>query len=109
MNPGRGSAWFALVIGLLAALTVPVAGIASRYLSGVTLLGSLYVAAPSAVGLGVLALLVSRRARRLQARSVFGRGSRVARLARWLAWTGIYIGCTAGVALAVYGVLRWAE
>jgi len=109
MHPGRGSAWFAFVVGLLAAVAVPAAGIASRYLSGVTLLGSLYVAAPAAVLLGVVALLGARRARRLQARSVFGRGSRLTRVARWLAWTGIYVGCTAGIALAVYGVLRWAE
>jgi len=109
MTAGRGSSWFAFLVGLLAAATVPVAAVASQFLNGVTLLGSLYVAVPVAVGLGVVALLGARRARRLQARSVFGRGRRLARLGRSLAWIGLYVGCTAGLALAVYGALRWAQ
>ena len=31
------------------------------------------------------------------------------RISRSLAWAGLYVGITAALALAVYGVLRWAQ
>ena len=61
---------------------------------------------PAAVVLGLLALLVSRRARLAAQRSVFlGRGGSV-RAARLLAWLALYIGVTGVIAVAVYWVLR---
>jgi hypothetical protein len=109
MTGSNRSAAVATAIGLLAVAAVPAAAVASRFLSGITLLSSLYVGVPLAVGLAVLALLIARRARNLAARSVFQHGRRLTRLSRWLAWTGLYLGCTGALALAVYGALRWAQ
>jgi hypothetical protein len=109
MTSSNRSAGVAAVFGALAVLATPAAALASRWVSGVTLLSALYVAVPVTIGLAAVALLAARRARRAQARSVFPRGSRLARTARWLAWIGLYIGAVGALALAVYGVLRWAE
>jgi hypothetical protein len=108
MTGSRITAAFAAVFGVLAVASLPVAAAASRFISGITLLSSLYVAVPVTLVLGLSALLLARRARTLQARSVFGRGGGLARGARWLAWAGLYLGVTGGIALAVYGALRWA-
>ncbi len=64
---------------------------------------------PIAIVLGVLAVLVARGARLQTARSVFGGGRGFARLAQVIAWAGLWVGVTGGVALAVYGALRWAS
>jgi len=94
------------VLGALAVLIVPAAALASRYNGSLTLLKALYFSVPAALVLGALALVAVRRARNQQARSVFQRGSKLARLGRFLAWAGVYIGCTGAVALAVYATLR---
>ena len=109
MTSSSRAATAATVIGVLAIAVVPCAAIAAQYSTSVTLLGSLYFAAPIAIVLGLIAVLAARRARRQQARSVFGGSRSYTRLAQILAWAGLWIGVTAGVALAVYGALRWAQ
>jgi hypothetical protein len=59
--------------------------------------------------LGLVALACSRRARFNLARSVHPERSRLVRVGRFLAWLGIWAAVTGGIALAVYGGLRWAE
>jgi hypothetical protein len=44
-----------------------------------------------------------------RSRSVFAGGGTLTRSAQTLAWLGLWIGITGGVALAVYGALRWAS
>lgn len=93
-------------LGALGVLAVPGAAIAAQVLHGVTLLRGLYYAVPVAVALGLLALLVSRRARFSAQRSVFVERSGPVRAARRLAWLALYLGVTAGIAVAVYWILR---
>ncbi|MFL5955677.1 MAG: hypothetical protein ACJ76I_16390 [Gaiellaceae bacterium] len=93
--------------GALAVLIVPAAVAASRYVSGVSLLQSLYVAVPASFVLALIALAAARRARFRRARSVFAAGR-----SRWdtiLAWAGLYVAITGALALAVYGALRAAQ
>ena len=97
------------LLGALAVLAVPVAVLASRRLSGVTLLHALYFAVPLSCLLGLIAVTLTRRARFAAARSVRPDAAGPGRISRSLAWTGLYVGITAGLALAVYGVLRWAQ
>jgi hypothetical protein len=97
----------AVVCGALAIITVPAAIAAAQQLSQVSLLQALYVATPVAVGLGLLALLFVRRARLAAARSV--KGERPPRVARVVAWAGLYVGVASAVALGVYGVLTSAQ
>jgi hypothetical protein len=99
----------ATVFGVLAIAAVPCGVVAAQYLESVALLQSLYVTVPIAIVLGLIAVLVARRARRQLSRSVFGGSRSFTRLAQLLAWAGLWIGVTGGVALAVYGALRWAQ
>ena len=99
----------AVVLGVLAVLAVPVAVAASLLLASVSLLQSLYVGAPVAAVIGLIALLASRRARLAATRSLRPGGAGPVRAARVAAWAGLYVGVTACLALAVYGVLVWAQ
>jgi hypothetical protein len=98
----------AVVLGVLALLAIP-AGVAAAQATTLRLLETLYVAVPAALVLGVGALAASRRARFAAARSVVPRGRFGLRVARLVAWAGMYAGVTGALALAVYGVLRWAQ
>jgi hypothetical protein len=97
------------LLGALAVLAVPGAVLASRRLSGVTLLHALYVAVPASCLLGLVAVALTRRARFVASRSVRPDAVAPGRISRSLAWAGLYVGFTAALALAVYGVLRWAQ
>jgi len=99
----------AALLGLLSIAAIPCGVLAAQYSAKVSLLQGLYVGVPVAIVLGLLAVLVARGARLHAARSVFGGRRGLARLAQILAWTGLWIGVTGGVALAVYGALRWAS
>jgi predicted permease len=99
----------AALLGLLAIAAIPCGVLAAQKLASVSLLQSLYVSVPLAILLGLIAVLVARGARLRVARSVFGGRTRLARLAQILAWTGLWLGITGAVALAVYGALRWAQ
>jgi hypothetical protein len=98
----------ALLLGALAVVAIP-AGIVASQTTRLRLLETLYVVVPAALVLGLGALAASRRARFAAARSVAPRGRFGVRLARLVAWAGVYAGVTGGLALAVYGVLRWAQ
>jgi hypothetical protein len=98
----------AVVLGALAVLVVPAGVVASRYVSGVTLLLSLYYAVPAAAVLGILAWIASRRARSRVAWSVREHGLGPVRLGRFLAWAGLYVAFIGGVALGVYAGLHAA-
>jgi hypothetical protein len=103
MSSSRFSARLAVVLGVLAALAVPGAIVAAQELTGVTLLHALYVGTPISVALGLLALLAARRARLAATRSVRPTGT--LRAVRIAAWTGLYVGLVAALALGFYGVL----
>ena len=109
MSNSKRAARAAGVLGALAVLAIPAAVFGSRLLSGVTLLHALYVAVPVTCLLGLLAIASVRRSRFSAARSVRPDTTGPGRLARTLAWTGLYIGITAALALGVYGALRWAQ
>jgi hypothetical protein len=98
----RAAAFF----GALAVLAIPVDVVVAKYLNGVELVRSLYVAVAIAAVLALTALAAARRARFARARSVYaGNGRWGARLA----WAGLYCAVTGGIALAIYGGLRAAE
>ena len=104
---GNGRAIGALVAGLLAVVTMPVAILATRYSGSYELLHAGF-AIPLAVLLGVLAVGLARSAVRhddLRLGRAGGRGT--ARLARALGVLGISLGATCAVALAVYGILTY--
>ena len=97
----------AVLCGALAVITVPVAVAVAQQLTQVTLLQALYVGTPISIALGLLALLLVRRARLAAARSVSGGGP--LRLGRVAAWAGLYVGVATAIALGVYGVLTSAQ
>jgi hypothetical protein len=96
----------AVLLGVPAVLAIP-AGVAAAQLTRLRLLETLYVAVPVSLALGLAALAASRRARFRAAQSISPRGG--VRLARVVAWAGVYAGVTGALALAVYGILRWAQ
>jgi hypothetical protein len=102
----RTAARVAVVLGALAVLAVPVAVVAAQQVGHLTLLHALYYAVPVAIVLGLLAVVVARRGRIAASHSVFAARSGPHRAARVLAWLGVYAGVTAGLAIAVYWVLR---
>jgi hypothetical protein len=96
----------AAIFGALAVLAIPVDVAVAKYLNGVELIRSLYVAVPLAAVFALTAVSAARRARFARARSVYaGNGRWGARLA----WTGLYCAVTGAIALAIYGGLRAAS
>ena len=108
MRSSKAFARAAIVLGVLAVAAIPVGVVAAHQSSKLRLLETLYVAVSAAVVLGLLALMASRRARFNASRSVTPGGGPL-RTARIVAWAGLYAGLTGALALAVYGVLRWAQ
>ncbi len=106
MSDSRPAAVAALVLGLLSLAAIPVAALVSALVSGVHLLNAELVAVPVGFFLGLMAVAVSRRARMRLERSVRRTGARLVRTARLVAWSGVYVAITGGLALAFYGVLR---
>ena len=109
MRSSRAAARVAVLLGALAVLAIPAGVAAAQYVSGLTLLESLWGSVPAGGVLGLLALAASRRARFDLARSLHPEQNGLVRLGRFLAWLGIYAAVTGGIALAVYGGLRLAE
>lgn len=104
---GNARALAAVVVGLLAAVTMPLAILATRYSESYELLHAGF-AIPLALVLGWGALLLSRRARQhddLRLGRAGGRGA--ARLGWALGVLGIALAATCVVALAVYGLLTY--
>ena len=98
-------AWLAVVVGLLAILTVP-AAIAATHYRDIELLKAGWAAIPAFL-LGVSAILLARAARRRTERTI-GRvgGRRVTRVGRWLGFLGIYISLAAALSVGVYELLN---
>ena len=97
------------MLGALAVAAIPAGVAAAQLLKGVRLLEATVVAVPSAFVLGLAAVSASRRARYQVERSVRRPGERTARVGRFLAWLGVYLAASGGLALAFYGLLRWAQ
>jgi hypothetical protein len=105
--PGNGRAIAAVVVGLLAAATMPVAIAATRYSESYDLLHA-SAAIPVAVVLGVAALVLARGAlRHDDVRLGRAGGRRAARLGRALGVLGLALASTCLVALVVYGLLTY--
>ncbi|HEX7083323.1 MAG TPA: hypothetical protein VF186_04350 [Gaiellaceae bacterium] len=109
MTASPTPARFAVLLGGLAVLAIPAAVAASRYTADVTLLHALYASVPAAFVLGLIAWTAARRAAWALARSVRQDRAGPVRLGRFLAWAGMYVAVTGGLALAVYFVLLKAQ
>jgi hypothetical protein len=96
----------AAFFGLVALFAIPAAGAAAAFTSRVTLLRGVYIAVPVACGAGLIAVAAYRRSRARLDRSVRTRGAGVVRLARWLAFAGLYVAVTGALALGFYGLLH---
>jgi hypothetical protein len=104
---GNGRALGAVAVGLLSAVTLPVAILATRYSESYELLHAGFVI-PVALALGALAIWLARTAlRHDDARLGRAGGRGAARLGRALGVLGISLAATALVALAVYGLLTY--
>ena len=97
------------MLGALSVLAIPAGVAAAQLLKQVRLLEASVVAVPVGFALGLAAVSAARRARFRVERSVWRGGERTLRLGRFLAWTGMYLAVTGGLALAFYGILRWAQ
>jgi hypothetical protein len=106
MRSSNGAARAAIVLGVLAVVAIPAAVAVSELTARFRLLETLYAGVPLALCLGLVSLVLARRARFAAARSIRGGGTR---WPRFWAWAGTYAGVTGALALAVYGVLRWAQ
>jgi hypothetical protein len=109
MTSSKAAARAAIALGTLAVLAIPLGVLVSRLSAGLVLLHALYIAVPVAGVLALLALAASRRARYQLAQSLHPERRRLVRWARIMAWAGVYCAVTGGLALAVYGVLQWAQ
>jgi hypothetical protein len=94
------------VAGALALAVLPVAVVLSESVRGISLVQA-GAATPIAAILGLLALVLGRRAQR-RAERTLGRvaGQRTARMGRLLGWIALYLAGIATVALAFYAVLE---
>ena len=102
-------ATWAVVLGALSTLTMPVAIVGTRYSGSYELLHAGF-AIPVSVVLGISAVVFARRARALD-RATLGRagGGRAARVGRLLGILGLCMAASATIALGVYGVLHAIE
>jgi hypothetical protein len=107
MRSNKAAARAAVVLGALAVLAIPAGILAAQLSSQLRLLETVYVAVAVALGLGLLALYAARSARLSAARTLSAAGG--VGFARVVAWAGAYAGVTGALALAVYGILRWAQ
>ena len=96
----------ALVLGILALAAIPVAAAIAAARPSLEILQAEIVDVPIAFVLGLIGVSLSRRARLRVERSVRRAGEGLVRAARLVAWSGVYIAVTGGLALAFYGVLR---
>jgi small basic protein len=106
MPASRLASRTAATVGTVGVAAIPAGILASRWVSGVSLLQSLYYSVPVALVLATGALLGSRRARLKAQRTVFQDRAGPVVAARRLAWLGLYMGVTGGLAVGVYWVLR---
>jgi hypothetical protein len=102
---GNARAFWSIVAGLLATLTMPAATISTRYSADYELIQAGF-AIPVAVVLGTVALVLARQAVKRD-RATLGRagGIGAARVGRILGVLGVSLGASATVSLIVYGLL----
>ena len=107
--PRPGSAWLSVVVGLLATLTMPAAIVATRWSKDSELLHAGF-AIPLAALLGLSAVALARRARsRIAPTLGHPRGTRTARLGRFLGLLGFLLALTGAGSLFVYWLLSVVE
>ena len=103
--PRPGSARLSVFVGLLSIAALPAAILATRWSRTYELLDAT-AAIPVAASLGLLAWALARRARsRLAPTLGHPRGSRTARLGRFLGLLGFVLALTAAGSVGVYAVL----
>jgi len=108
-NSGNPRASLSASLGLLAAVSLPLAVYLTRRLPGVSLLDAAW-AIPVAIALGVAALLFARGARGTIARTLERAGGRARiRTGRILAVAGISIALSASIAVGFYELLLHLE
>ena len=107
--PRPGSARASVFVGLLSVATMPVAILATRWSEQYELMQAGF-AIPLGAALGLLAIALARRARsRLAPTLGHPRGTRTARLGRFLGLLGFLLALTAAGSLAVYWILSVFE
>jgi hypothetical protein len=107
--PRPGSARASVLVGLLSVATMPAAILATRWSEQYDLMQAGF-AIPLGAALGLLAIALARRARsRLAPTLGHPRGSRTARLGRFLGLLGFLLALTAAGSLAVYWILSVFE
>jgi len=107
--PRPGSARASVVAGLLSVATMPLAIAATRWSEEYELLQAGF-AIPLGAALGLLAVALARRARsRLAPTLGHPKGTRTARLGRFLGLLGFLLALTAAGSLAVYWILSVVE
>jgi hypothetical protein len=105
--PRPGSARLSVLVGLLSVATLPAAILATRSSEHYELMDAA-VAIPLAACLGLLAWALARRARsRLAPTLGHPRGSRTARVGRFLGLLGFVLALTAAGSVGVYAVLSF--
>jgi len=105
---GNGAAWASVVAGVASIATMPVAVYLTRFSDAYELLHAAF-AIPVGVALGVVAIVLTRGARRRSALSLSRvGGGGVARAGRVLGIVGVCIALAALVSVAVYGLLEYA-
>ena len=105
--PRPASARLSVFVGLLAVATMPAAIAATRWSVEYELLHAA-AAIPLGALLGLGAILLARRARsRLAPTLGHPRGTRTARVGRWLGWLGFLLALTAAGSVAVYELLQY--
>jgi hypothetical protein len=106
---GNARAAWSAVLGLLSALTMPLAILGTRYSSSYELLQAGF-AIPLAAALGIAAIVLARKARKIE-QVTLGRagGAKRGRIGRILGTLGLCMAASATIAVAVYGVLVWLE
>ena len=95
-----------MLLGTLALLAIPAAGVVSELLSLIGVLRATIIAVPAGFVLGLIGLSAARRARFRLDRSVHRVGERKVRAARLLVWAGLYVSVVGALALGFYGLLR---
>jgi hypothetical protein len=102
-----GSEWGSLLLGLASTATIPVAVYLTRFSDSYELLHAGF-SIPVAAALGIMALALSRRARRQSSLTLSSQGASKAAVAgRVLGIVGLCMAASALVALGVYGLLEY--